>query len=358
MSLLKKSITTFGLLLISSAVTASVSQEQWRELNQSIVEHHILPAYQHLAEQSLTLEKQTLLLCDAPNQNTMDLTRQQFKSTLSAWQAAQHITFGPIELLMRGFSIQFWPDKKNLTSKQLNKLLAAEDPKSLTDEAFQTASIAVKGLPAMERILFAEDAVAQIQQAPYRCQFLHAVSHYVNIQSGNTYQEWQTFKQEFDYVESEEGLYESAQEATVDLMKAQIEPLAVIRDLKLLRPLGTKKAKPRRLENWRSQHALNNLKVNIRTLHHMYSGINGTNLRMVLAGQGAQALSDDIETRFMRIERALEKLPAPLSEHILKTEVREQLLTLSEELEQLGKKFAESMKLLEIQLGFNSRDGD
>ncbi|PIE25147.1 MAG: hypothetical protein CSA60_01255 [Neptuniibacter caesariensis] len=358
MSLMKRYTAMFGFLLISGAVSASVSQEQWRDLNQNIVNDHVLPVYQDLAKQSGALEKQTQQLCKVPTQKTLDLTRTQFKHTLDAWEAAQHINFGPIELLMRNFSIQFWPDKKNLTSKQLNKLLAEKDPNSLTDEALQTASIAVKGLPAIERILYAQEALTKIQQDSYRCQLLHAVSNYVKDQSKSTYQEWQSFKHEFDYVESEDGLYGSAQAATVDLMKALIEPLAVVRDLKILHPLGTKKAKPRRLENWRSQSALRNLQTNISTLHHMYSGISGVSLKSVLTEQGAEDLATDIENQFILLEKALEQLPAPLSKHIHEAEVREQLFLISEHIEKLGKKFAKGMKLLEIQLGFNSRDGD
>lgn len=353
--LMMLSLTSFALV---NTASAQVSQEEWRELNQSIISGHILPGYKVLAQHAEKLERSTARLCQSPTQQNLVASQQQFTATLAAWQGIQHVTFGPIELLMRSYSIQFWPDKKNLTSKQLNKLLQTQDPKSLSKDAFQTASIAVKGLPAMERILFTGDVVEQIKQSPFRCQFLHSVSEYVSEQSGNTFSEWQTFKAEFDYLESEEGLYETAQEATVDLMKAQIEPLEVIRDLKLIRPLGTKKAKAKRLENWRSQHSLQNIQINIQSLHHMYSGMDGSNLKTLLEEQGATDLAAGIEEQFIGLEKLLAQIPSPLYQHVHDGQVRNDLLMLAEGIEILGKSFAQSMKLLQIQLGFNSRDGD
>ncbi|WP_315981987.1 hypothetical protein [Aliamphritea spongicola] len=61
-------------------------------------------------------------------------------------------------------------------------------------------------------------------------------------------------------------------------MKALVEPVEVIRDLKILRPLGTAakdvngKVKPRRSESWRSSRSLRNIEVNVATLHDLYSG--------------------------------------------------------------------------------------
>ncbi len=358
-NLLRNTLITAALTCaVIPSVQAAVPQENWLKLNQAIVNEHVMPGYRVLAQESKALEKATAQLCTNPNQQLLEQSRIQFRATLAAWQGIQHVTFGPIELLMRSYSIQFWPDKKNLTSKQLNKLLQAEDTATLTQEYFQTASIAVKGLPAMERVLFGDDALAQIKASAYRCEFIHAVSQYLQTQSQNTFNEWHEFQQEFSYLESEEGLYENAQEATIDLMKAQVEPLEVIRDLKLIRPLGKKRAKAKRLESWRSEHSLQNLQINLNSLHHMYSGLEAYNLKQLLEEQGATDLAQGIETQFQALEAILSKLPAPLSKHVTEPEVRNQLLLLVEGLTLLSRSLEQSMNLLELQLGFNSRDGD
>ena len=343
---------------VSIQTSANVNNETWMELNQNLVREHVLPRYQMLAEQSAQLEQSTAQLCKSPDLKKLNAAQQQFISAFASWQAIQHVQFGPIELLMRSFSLQFWPDKKNLTSKQLNKLLLAEDDSTLEDEYFQTASIAVKGFPAMERILFSDNALETLNKNPFRCQFLHAVSLNVASTTANTHNEWLEYQNEFSYLSSEEGYYESSQEASIDLMKAQIEPLEIIMDLKLARPLGKKKAKAKRLESWRSKHSLENVKINIQSLHHMYSGTSGLNLKTLLENQGAVDRAVAIEEQFTALEAVLNKVPSPLSEHIYEPEVREQLLLLIQGIEILHESLGKSMAMLELQLGFNSRDGD
>ena len=58
-----------------------------------------------------------------------------------------------IQVQNRGFRIQFWPDFRNKTGKQLSRVLAAKDRAALDEETFSRTSIAVQGLPALERLL-------------------------------------------------------------------------------------------------------------------------------------------------------------------------------------------------------------
>ncbi|WP_067868551.1 imelysin family protein [Neptuniibacter marinus] len=359
LSITRYSALSLVFLLNAPIAAAEISQERWLKLNQAAVNEHILPSYNALAEKSKTLAMASASLCAAPSEENLRNAEAHFIDTLNAWQGIQHVQFGPIELLMRNFTIQFWPDKKNLTSKQLNIILKNQDPASLEPEFFRTASIAVKGLPAMERILFADDALKQIEENPYRCQFLQSVSDYLVIQTDNTNKEWQEYKQEFSTLISEEGIYENAQEASIDIMKAQVEPLEVIRDLKILRPLGNKgKAKARRLESWRSKNALQNIQMNIQSLHHLYSGLKDYNLFQLLKEEGANDLADSIEQQFITIETTLGKIPTPLSLHLKEPKVKEQLLLIAQELKQLHESLDKTMPALGLQLGFNSRDGD
>ena len=348
-----------SLALTAVTVKAEISQTQWMKLNKASINEHVLPGYQRLALASKALEQATADLCQNLTDTHLKQTQSRFNDMLNAWQGIQHVQFGPIELLMRSYTIQFWPDKKNLTSKQLNTVLNNAEPATLTPDYFQTASIAVKGLPAMERILFAEQPLKALKQQTFRCDFLHAISSHLEMQTQNTLNEWKLFKKEFDYTSSEEGAYESAQEATIDLMKAQVEPLEVIRDLKLLRPLGkTHKAKPRRLENWRSRNALLNIQTNIKSLHHLFSGAKDYSLFALLSDHGAIDLAEGIEQQFVALEALLAQVPAPLSHHINEPAVREQLLLITQGISLLHKSLDKSMSTLELQLGFNSRDGD
>ena len=321
------------------------------------MQQHVLPRYQTLQDKAAKLQAATTQLCQSPNSGQLQQAQTAFKQTMAAWQSVQHIKFGPIELLMRSYSLQFWPDKKNLTSKQLNKLLAEQKPETLEDDFLHTASIAVKGLPAVERLLFSQSSLKDLSAVPFRCDFLMAISRYIATTTHNTHLEWQTFRQEISNI-NEDGLYTRHKEASVDLMKAQVEPLEVIRDLKLLRPLGKAKAKSKRLESWRSGQSLQNIQHNLQSLQHMYNGVTGLNLEQLLVQEGMQARAEQIAQLFSNITQSLAQLPTPLAAHLQEPETRAALEQISADMSELHENLGKGMTKLALQLGFNSRDGD
>jgi predicted lipoprotein len=58
----------------------------------------------------------------------------------------------------RGLAIHFWPDPKGLGWKAQRALLTG-DPAALQPEAFAQQSIAARGLPALERLLYPAEAL-------------------------------------------------------------------------------------------------------------------------------------------------------------------------------------------------------
>ena len=176
--MLKRSTLITALLpvtaLLSQASLAAPTADQWQAINVQLSQHYVQPRYQELANASQQLANATSTLCSKNNKRSLQESRDAFHQTMDAWQGIQHVQFGPVEFLMRNFSLQFWPDKKNLTSKQLNTLLSEENPDNLTPDYFRGASIAVKGLPALERLLFGNAPLS-----PYGCQLTHAIANNV-----------------------------------------------------------------------------------------------------------------------------------------------------------------------------------
>lgn len=346
-----------AIVLAPVSTSAAVTEPQWAQLNHNLVQQHVLPRYQTLRDEAATLQASTTQLCQTLDGEQLEQAQTAFKDTMAAWQGVQHIKFGPIELLMRSYSLQFWPDKKNLTSKQLNKLLAEQNPKSLESDFLHTASIAVKGLPAVERLLFSAESLENLRASKFRCDFLVAISGYIAETSHNTHLEWQSFQQEVSEV-NDDGLYTRHKEASVDLMKAQVEPLEVILDLKLMRPLGKAKAKPKRLESWRSGQSLQNIQHNLQSLQHMYNGVEGLNLQQLLRQEGLEQRSAVIEQLFASLLQRLTALPTPLAAHMGEAQTRAELEKVITELSELHDHLGKGMTKLSLQLGFNSRDGD
>lgn len=353
------SITALTGLLLTETAVAQISDTQWNTLNTTIVNQHIVPGYQQLSHSAQQLQQQVDLFCRSKNEEQLKKSRQAFIETLNKWQAIQHVQFGPIETLMRNFSMQFWPDKKNLTGKQLGALLKAADPQSLSAEKMRAASIAVKGLPAMERLLFGKQALDAYKQNPFRCQLTQAVANNISTMATETHQEWLKYQQEFTQLDGD-GYYETTIEATTDLLKAFVEPVEVIRDLKVRRPIGKsfEKAKPRRAESWRSSSSIENIQTNIASLHSFYTLGDEQSLAALLINRNQLVLADQIEAKFNTISALLSQLPATMAEALANETDYQRLQTLDKELTQLHKMLGKAMHALNIQLGFNSRDGD
>lgn len=357
LSTLASSALLSGALLSHTALAAPTEQD-WQTLNAALVSAHIQPRYLQLQSSSKELAAQSAQLCQAFSPEQLATTRQAYQQTMAAWQDVQHIQFGPIQNLMRNFSMQFWPDKKNLIGKQVAVLLKEQKPETLDTEYMFQASIGVKGLPAMERLLFSDQAAENLADNSYACQLNSTIAAYVALNAEGTSTEWQDFAAQISNAGDGESYYESHQEAAVDMMKAMVEPIEVIRDLKLLRPLGKDdRIRPKRLESWRSQRSLDNLKINIRALHDIYSG--GDNrVSDLLQQQGEATLANELEAQFGEVEKQLAEIPGPLYLTLTEGQAADRLQQLSDSLKTLHIGLLTAMQTLEVQLGFNSRDGD
>lgn len=343
-------------LILSPAAVAQPDAAQWQALNVQLSQQHILPRYQTLAYSSVQLENATAKLCQQPGGAQLKASRAAFHQTMDAWQGIQHIQFGPVEFLMRNFSLQFWPDKKNLTSKQLNALLSAEDESSLNADYFRGASIAVKGLPALERLLFSDQPLT-----PYGCQLTHAIATNVSTMSREIAQEWESQQlPRIDNASDGSDYYEDSIEASTELMKALVEPVEVIRDLKLLRPLhkSAQKAKPRRAESWRSERSLRNVRLNLAALAELYRGTDNISVQALLIAEGQGKLSQQINDHFIQLDQQLDAIDKPLFNAVKDSADHQQLRAISEQMKGLHAELEAAMQALDIQLGFNSRDGD
>jgi len=353
-SLLPVLIPVATLLLAGGVAHAAPSNAQWQAINVQLTRDHILPRYQTLASNSAELAKATDMLCQDTNQ--LAAAQKAFHKTMDAWQGIQHVQFGPVEFLMRNYSMQFWPDKKNLTSKQLNELLSQEDTASLSLDYFRGASIAVKGLPALERLLFSNKF-----QTPYGCQLTAAIASNVATMSREIAQEWESQQlPRIDAAPDGEDYYEDSTEAATELMKALVEPVEVVRDLKLLRPLhkGANKAKPRRSESWRSERSLRNIQLNLAALAELYRGNGSTSVRALLTAEGEEELANQIDAHFQQLDSQLNSINKTLYLAVKDPADHATLKQVSDQMKGLHRRLEEAMQKLNIQLGFNSRDGD
>lgn len=356
----------FSLLIFGVGVLhAAPSEEQWRTLNATIIEQHLLPRYQHLETSSLAMEKQLQRLCDAPDTEQLDQAKSRFKAAQASWQGIQHIQFGPVTLLMRNHSLQYWPDTKNTGAKQLSVTLAATHP-IFDDAFFRSASISIKGFPALERLLFSDDNHLQ-QPNAVECRLASAIATHIHETALAIQTEWKEEARLIARADSkgtsddddEFQAYESPSEAATEFMKSLVEPIEAIHETKLQKPLdiSPQKSRWKRSESWRSQQSINNIQQNIIALHELYSGTHPISVKTFMEAAGDHERAASIEKEFSIIHSELAQLPTP-SDMSITPALYQALMQVSDHLKTLQSDLEQGMQTLNIQLGFNSRDGD
>lgn len=355
-----QALLLLGTTAYHSVTMAVPTTEDWRVFNQQMLEHHVLPRYKSLSISSEELKEATIGLCKTTDDAHLQKARSAFHHTMDAWESIQHIRSGPIETMMRNYSMQFWPDKKNHVGKHLETLITEKNITQLTSDDFYSITVAVRGLPAIERLLFDDGSLEALDSNRFRCKVLERISAYVNEMSSAVTDEWQQeMIQEFATAGAEEdSLYESQEEAAVVILKPIIETLEIIKDLKIKRTLGSQfsMVKSKRLESWRSQRSLVNIKLNIAAVKAIYTGENGSSASL------RQLLSDDeksqLDTLFSTVEKSLNNIEQPMEIAVNSEQGYQTFLALTDDIERLLKAVESTIGNNGIFLGFNSRDGD
>lgn len=341
---------------------AAPSEKQWQAYNEAAINQQIIPSYQQLTQALENSQNKANLLCEQsnakqPTDKNLQQAKAAYQQAMTRWQAVQHIQYGPVTLLMRNYGLHYWPDKRGTGANQLRSALALEDA-TYDDAFFKTASISLKGFPAMEKILFDEAAAKNLQPNTPACRFLTGVNHYMVKVAKEIEQDWQ-LQAERQLNPGANPYFDTAAEAAIPLLKALAEPLQVIMDYKLDYPLGSgfDKARWSRSEAWRSSQSISNISTNLAALHQLYSGFKPVSVHSLLLEAGEKNLANNIEASFQQMTQELNKTPE-VQQQALTESTDQTLRQLRLQMAKLQQNLQLAMAVLEAHLGFNSRDGD
>ncbi|WP_022962609.1 imelysin family protein [Halopseudomonas pelagia] len=326
------------LLLCANAAQADSPREQWHA--------QLTQGYDALAQTSSALHQQVVQHCTADNADkgpALKALRNDWLTAFLAWQRIRFIDFGPIEQNSMAWQFQFWPDSKNLIARQVDGLL--KDTGSLSAQTLATASVAVKGFPAMEYLLFDENATSA---APRVCDLLVAISGQISANATAVASQWAAFKPHY--------LTEASYDFTT--ISAAMHALDILRNARLGAPMGLqgkKRRNPYLADAWRSEQSLTTLKASLQGLQSDF--LPGFATLMHAAGQ------DQLLTQFEHALAAsldrLEQLPAGMSESLNNDSGYRSLQLLFVDIDRLASLLEGPIASeLGIVKGFNSSDGD
>lgn len=325
--------------------------EDWTAINIAVTDELIIPAYQNLEASSLELISATENFCADLSEPNLDDLKLAHQRAMTSWQAIQHIQFGPITYFNWNYRMQYWPDERGATGRQLSSLIASQDEAALTSDSFARQSVGIQGLPALEIILYEDDALNEFQNNNFLCLLSGTIARNINEISSGVTQRWLDEYRDLVLDPVEDGFYEDAEDLSIDFLKALQEAIAKIRDLKLAPALGESFASSRNrsAESWRSESSMANIKTNI------------VNLESLFRAYTAAFYEEDVSAVnniFADLAVSLADLPDSLSAILLDEALYAQLQSLHAEIEELHEALETALKNTDLYLGFNSLDGD
>src|SRR5262249_21686291 len=153
------------------------------------------------------------------------------------------------------------PERKNATAKALAELLEKDGVNDLAPETFAKASVAVQGLPALERLLYDDKAQTELlsgARKERRCAVGQAIAWNVVMIAHDVRLGWS------NDVAPALADSDTAKEATSRIATDLLASFAFMRDSKLRPVLGkdAASARPMLAEGWRSKRSKRALTLN------------------------------------------------------------------------------------------------
>jgi predicted lipoprotein len=310
-----------------------------------LVERFIVPHYQALSLTAEAQEKAWSEFCAKPDEMGFQALQQAYLATADSWSQIEFLRYGPIGDEFRAERLSYWPERKNATAKGLTALLEKDGIEDLAPELFVKNSVAVQGLPALERLLFEDQAEVEMLNGlrkERRCAVGQAIAWNIVIIAHDVRLAWTN-----DVVEAIANP-DKAKEATSRIATDLLASFAYMRDAKLRPVLGkdAAAARPALAEGWRSKRSKRALKLNLETVFDV--------TKIIMAGK-----EGDTQASVATALNFAEALPEDFGPAASDAKQRPQFYLVLDALAAARDKAHEELPaVLGITVGFNSQDGD
>lgn len=305
------------------------------------VRQHILPGYAAFARASADLASAAAVSCDPV------ALRPAFNAAYDAWIGVQHLRFGPVEQDGLGLSIAFWPDPKGSGVKAQRSLLLG-DPAALSPARFAEQSVAARGLPGLERLLYPSTSQLGDPLPANPCALIRATATDLARTASLINAGWVSGYAETVLTAGAAGntTYLTRPEVRQTLFTQVITALEFLQDQRLGRPLGSfDKPHPERAEAIASGRSLLNLRLSLGALRAMVATLTPDVPQTLAAFDRAIALADALQ------DPSFAGVSTPQGR--LRIEILQQAIIALRDtaLAELGPE-------LDVGIGFNAADGD
>jgi predicted lipoprotein len=355
---------TFCLILFSAfwpAAAWSTETDRLAIVNRAI-EYHIRPGFERFSNEAELAQIDMDALCEAPSPAALDIARRRFAALVSAWARIEFLRFGPLADDNRADRIHFWPDRRGIGLRQVQRILGARDESAADPQRLYGRSVAVQGLAALEFVLFGTGAEVQTDPDgdPFRCRYGAAVAANLASISDDLEAAWNDeagFAATLLSPGEGNKTYRNTDEAVGEILNVLVHGFELIRDIKLQPVLGesVEKAAPKRAIFRRSGQTLAVLAANFQSLQHLFevSGI------VDAVPEKQKWIGGSMLLEFENAQRTFTAIRMPLEKAVADSDQRGKLtylVILTRSLQRLAtEQLAVAMNLA---VGFSSLDGD
>ncbi|SDS30093.1 hypothetical protein SAMN05216198_1645 [Halopseudomonas litoralis] len=331
----------------TALLAASFCSTAWAETPRDLWHSSLAEGYATLATATASLNEAATAYCAAPSDDGRETLESAWYQAFDSWQAVRFVDFGPIERDNLSWQFQFWPDAKNTIARKVNYWLGSEQP--INAEQLKADSVAVKGFPALEYLLFDPLAAKQHPLPEQRaCELVTGISNLLQENTVQLQQQWQAFRPHY---------LDNAQFQNTTVLAA-MHGLEIVRNKRLAAPMGLE-GKPRRnpyiADAWRSEHSLAGIQASLVGLQQYFL----PGLRQLMSNDQGAELAVRLDQQLTATIKRLEHQQADMQQLLANDDGYRSLQLVFIEVDKLNQLLSGNIASeLGIIRGFNSSDGD
>lgn len=332
-------------------------------LARQVLERHVRPSYEALAHAAQSFELATSEFCEARPGIPVGPVRQTFRELVFAWERISHIRFGPVMDEQRHHRILYWPDRKGLGRRQIAGALRNRDQSVTETGSLAGKSVALQGLGALEYLLYGPGAALLHKDGEargHRCGYLTAAGkNFANV-ANDIVAGWdgeEGFTKVFLEPGTQNPRYLKQPEVTLEIAKAFLVGMELLRDIRIAGPLGLQRGKGRRTRAAFETSRLSTeaIAANLEGLVHLFNG-GGLRERIEAYESGmGEAINNDLAISL----EGLKGVKLPMKEVAEDPDVEVELIAIGFPLKNAREQTARVLaQAAGLSLGFNALDGD
>ncbi len=223
-----------------------------------MIDGYVLPNVERFAETADILTADIATLCETGAPEALAEARATFRNAVLSHARIDFVRIGPLEAANRRDALLFWPDRRSVGLKQVQRVLAKEDAGVLDAAALRKKSVALQGFGALEFLLYGTGSEALTGTAGgFRCLYALSIANNIAALADAVADGWndpQGFVRQWTEPGLDNDLYRDEQESVAALVGMVSDALEIIRDqrLKPIAPFGTDMKPYKRALFWRS----------------------------------------------------------------------------------------------------------